>query len=78
MENFRRDYAKEHFKDLTPREKREALARLSVEEWQQVLAGLSAEKRLAGLSAEERLAGLSAETIEKYLKRRKKDRRSRD
>jgi hypothetical protein len=32
MENFRRDYAKEHFKDLTPEERREALASLSADE----------------------------------------------
>ncbi len=41
MEDFRRDYAKEHFKDLTPEEQREAIK------------GLSPEVRLEGLSVEE-------------------------
>jgi hypothetical protein len=41
MADYRRDYAKEHFKDLTAEERRE------------LLRGLSAEERLAGLSAEE-------------------------
>jgi len=38
MEDFRRDYAKEHLKDLTPDER---------------LEGLSVEERLAGFSLEE-------------------------
>jgi hypothetical protein len=41
MEDFKRDYFKEHFAKLTP------------EEQQQVLASLPLEKRLAGLSAEQ-------------------------
>jgi hypothetical protein len=32
MEDFRRDYAKEHFKDLTPAERRELIRGLSPEE----------------------------------------------
>jgi hypothetical protein len=41
MEDFRRDYVKEHFKFLTPEEQREALQ------------SLSADERLDGLSLEE-------------------------
>src|SRR5207249_8654284 len=41
MADFRREYAKEHFNDLTPEEKREALQ------------SLSADERLDGLSLEE-------------------------
>ena len=41
MEDYRRDYAKEHFMDLTP------------EERQEVLMKLSPEERLVGLSPEE-------------------------
>jgi hypothetical protein len=56
MEDFRRDYVKDHLKDLTLEER---------------LAGLSPEERLAGLSPEERLAGLSPEEIAQILKRLK-------
>jgi hypothetical protein len=66
MEDFRRDYAKEHFKDLTPQEQREALEGLSAEQWRHLLAGLPTERR------QQLLAGLSPEEIENYLKRRKK------
>jgi hypothetical protein len=41
MEDFKRDFVKEHFKDLTPEEKQEALR------------ALPAEERLEGLSREE-------------------------
>jgi len=58
MEDFRRDYVKEHLKDLTPDER---------------LAGLSPDERLEGLSPDERLQGLSPEDIEKYLKRRQRN-----
>jgi hypothetical protein len=61
MEDFKRDFLKEHLKDLTPEER---------------LAGLSLEQRLAGLSPEERLAGLSAEEIERLLEQRKAKRPS--
>src|SRR5213592_889516 len=41
MQDFRRDFAKEHLKDLTPEERRELFKDLSIQE------------RLEGLSAEE-------------------------
>jgi hypothetical protein len=55
MEDFIHQYIKEHFKELTPEERKEALQTLPPEE------------RLAALSAEERLAGLPAEQIRQYL-----------
>jgi len=55
MEDFKREYIKEHFPRLTP------------EEQEEVLQSLPPEKRLAGLRPEERLAGLSAEQIRQYL-----------
>jgi hypothetical protein len=65
MEDFQRDFVKEHFAMLTPEEQVEVLQALPVE----VLQALPPEKRLAGLSAEKRLAGLSAEQIRAYLDR---------
>ena len=67
MEDFRRDYVKEHLKDLTPEEIREALSP------EELLRGLSPEERLRGLSPEERLKGLSPEEIAALLKRFKLD-----
>jgi hypothetical protein len=57
MEDFRRDYVKEHFPQLTPEEQRE------------VLQSLPPEERLAGLSPEERLAGLSEKQVRQLLDR---------
>jgi hypothetical protein len=57
MEDFKRQYFKEHLPELTP------------EEQEEVLRALPPETRLAGLSPEERLAGLSAEQIRRYLDR---------
>jgi hypothetical protein len=57
MEDFRRDYVKEHLKELTPDE---ILARLSPAE---LLAHLAPEERVAGLSPQERVAGLSPEQL---------------
>jgi hypothetical protein len=56
MEDFRRDYVKEHLKDLTPDER---------------LEGLSAEELVKRLSPDERLRGLSPDEVESYLRRRK-------
>jgi hypothetical protein len=53
MEDFRRDYVKEHLKDLTPEER---------------LQGLSPEERLEGLSSEQLLASLSPEVKEALRK----------
>jgi hypothetical protein len=69
MEDFQREYAREHFARLTPEEQREALARLSPERRREVLLSLPPEERLAGLPLEQRLAGLSAEQIRQYLER---------
>jgi hypothetical protein len=55
MEDFERDYIKEHLPKLTPQERAE------------VLQGLPPEARLAGLPPEARLAGLSEEQIRQYL-----------
>jgi Mg/Co/Ni transporter MgtE len=76
MEDFNRQYIKEHFAQLTPAEQREALERLSPEHRREVLRslppeerleGLSPEARLAGLSLEARLAGLSEEQVRQLL-----------
>ncbi len=78
MEDFNRQYIKEHFAQLTPEERKEALQALPPDERKEVLqalppeerlAGLPPEERLAGLPPEERLAGLSAEEIRQYLER---------
>jgi hypothetical protein len=53
MEDFKRQYVKEHFAKLTPEERRQALERLSPEDRREVLQSLPAEERLAGLSAEQ-------------------------
>jgi hypothetical protein len=55
MEDFRRDFFKEHLLKLTPEERRD------------VLQSLPTEERLGGLSAEQILGGLSAEQIRQYL-----------
>jgi hypothetical protein len=64
LEDFRREYMKEHLPELTPQERAEVLQALPPEER---LAGLPPEERLAGLPPEERLAGLSIEQIRQYL-----------
>ena len=69
MEDFNRQYIKEHFSQLTPDEQREVLRKLPPA---QRLAGLSAEEQqelLQTLPPEKRLAGLSAEQIRQYLDR---------
>ena len=50
MQDFRRDYVKEHLKDMTLEEIREAFPP------EKLLKGLSPEDRLKGLSEEEREA----------------------
>jgi MgtE intracellular N domain len=79
MEDFRRQYIREHLPQLTPEERREilqsfppaerreVLASLPPEEQEEVLQALPPERRLAGLPPEQRLAGLSAEQIRQYL-----------
>lgn len=53
MEDFNRQYIKEHFAQLTPEEQREALERLAPEHRRELLQALPPEERLAGLSQEE-------------------------
>jgi hypothetical protein len=53
MEDFKRQYIKEHFAQLTPEEQREALQALPPEKQQEVLQALPPERRLAGLSPEQ-------------------------
>jgi hypothetical protein len=60
MEDFRRQYAKEHFPLLTAEERREVLQALPPEEQEELLQALPPEKRLAGLSPEQ---------IQRYLDR---------
>jgi hypothetical protein len=70
MEDFNRQYIKEHFARLTPEERREVLKSLPAEEQREVLQSLPAEKQeeiLQALPPEKRLAGLSAEQIRQYL-----------
>ncbi|MBI1915746.1 MAG: hypothetical protein HYS12_13585 [Planctomycetes bacterium] len=67
MEDFRRDFTKEHLKDLTPEERLEGLSP------EEILRGLSLEEVLKGLSSEELVAGLSSEQRADLLKRLKSD-----
>jgi hypothetical protein len=74
MQDFRKDYAKEHFKDLTLEDQREVLAGLPAASRQAILAGFPATDRralLAGLPVEDILQLLPRKDIEKFLKRRK-------
>jgi hypothetical protein len=72
MEDFNRQYIKEHFAQLTPEEQREALHALPPEKRKEVLQALPPEERkevLQALPPEERMAGLSPEQIRQYLDR---------
>jgi hypothetical protein len=62
MEDFQRQYAREHFGQLTPEEQRATLEQLSPERLQEILQALPPEERLAGLSPEQ---------IQEYLERLK-------
>jgi hypothetical protein len=53
MEDFRRDYVKEHFPQLTPEEQREALERLSPDDRRKVLQSLPVQELLTFLSSEQ-------------------------
>jgi hypothetical protein len=66
MEDFRRDYVKEHLGCLTSQERLEGLTA------QERLQGLHPEALLRRLSVEERLQGLPAEQLEAYLERLRK------
>jgi hypothetical protein len=82
MEDFQRQYVKEHFPQLTPEERREVLQSLPPEERRKFLQALPPEeprevlqalppadrrKFLQALPPEELLAVLSAEQIREYL-----------
>ncbi len=70
MEDFRRDYVRDHLKDLTPEEIRKGLPPEMLREVLppgERLKGLSPKERLEGLSAEERVEGLSPEELLKAL-----------
>ena len=69
MEDFQRQFVKDHFAKLTPEEQADVLQSLPPEEQVEVFQSLPPEARLAGLPPEERLAGLSAEQIRQYLDR---------
>lgn len=53
MEDFNRQYVKEHFQKLTPAERREALESLAVDERRDVLQSLPVGELLTLLSAEQ-------------------------
>jgi hypothetical protein len=79
MEDFRRDYVKEHLKDLTLDERLAGLSpdqRLQGLSPDQRLQGLSPDQRLQGLSPDQRLQGLSPDQIESYLQRSRQRRPS--
>ena len=74
MADFSSDYVKEHFGEMSPQARRELLRSLSVEEQQEALQSLLAD-RLAGLSEADTksyLDQLAAAKPEKAAKRRKK------
>jgi hypothetical protein len=75
MEDFNRQYIKEHFPQLTPEEQREALERLPPEKQQEILKALPPEKRLAGLSAEQILEYLERLTTGRPTTARKSRRK---
>jgi hypothetical protein len=53
MEDFKRDYVRKHFAQLTRQERQETLQGLPPEERRELLQGLPPEERLAGLSEEQ-------------------------
>jgi hypothetical protein len=72
MEDFKRQYVKEHFPRLAPEEQEEVLRSLPPEKRREVLQSLPPEERrevLQSLPPEELLGALSAEQIRAYLDR---------
>ncbi len=53
MEDFRRQFVKDHFPELTPEERKDVIKSLPPEEQQDVIKSLSPETRLAGLTEEQ-------------------------
>jgi hypothetical protein len=75
MEDFRRDFVKEHFSELTPEEQEHVFKSLPPGKREDVIKSLTPEERLAGLSAEQirrYLDQLSAERPAPPRKRRRK------
>jgi hypothetical protein len=75
MEDFIHDFIKEHFPQLTPEERREALERLPAEQRRKLLQSLPPEERLAGLSVEEVRQYLDQLTASRPTKPRKPQRK---
>jgi hypothetical protein len=71
MQDFVRDYMKEHFAKLTPQERREILEALPAEEQQEALQALLPEARLAGLSIEQIRQYLAQQTAGRPARPRK-------
>jgi len=72
MDDFRRDFVKEHFSELTREDREDILKSLPPEERKDVIKSLPPEDRkdvIKSLPPEELLAGLSAEQIRQYLDR---------
>ena len=67
MEDFQRQFVKEHFPKLTPEEREDVMKSLPAEEREDVIKSLSPEERLAGLPPEARLAGLSEAQVRQLL-----------
>jgi flagellar motor switch protein FliG len=71
MQDFRRDYAKEHFKDLTPEEQQDVIKDLTPEQRlkdlppEQVLKALTPEQVLKALTPEQVLKALTPEQRER-------------
>jgi hypothetical protein len=71
MADFRRDFWKEHFNEMTPEEQQELLRGLSPERQQAALKCLTPEQRLAGMTPEERFTGLTRKEVEQVLRKLK-------
>ena len=74
MEDFQRQYAKDHFARLTPEEQREALELLTPERRREVLKALPAEDLWAALSAEQ-VQHLQQQTADRPAEPRKRKRK---
>jgi len=71
MEDFKRDFFKEHFAELTPEERREMLESLPAAQRREVLASLPPEELLAVLSAQQLQQRLDQLTANRPAKQRK-------
>jgi hypothetical protein len=76
MEDFQRQYAKEHFRQLTPQERREALESLAPEERRNVLQSLPVAELLTFLSAEQ-IQQLRDQLLAEHASEPRKSRRKR-